>query len=82
MARELQGAGEVFCERYFQIFELLPEPLLLVRIRFDPLHHKSHLIQFILALFWIVDGRLVSVVKQMSRSDQPITPVIAWTASY
>lgn len=42
----------------------------------------SHLIQLVLALLRIVDGRLIAVVKQMARSYKAITPIVTRTAGY
>ena len=57
-----QGSIEVLSEWHIEVFQLCSETL----------------VEVILALLGIEDGRLVSVVPEMASSDEPIT---AWTVS-
>ena len=46
------------------------------------LDSSAYLVQLVLALLRIVNGRLVAVVKQVSSSDEAITTIVARTACY
>ena len=62
MICSLQRFIEVLSEWHIKVFQLRGETL----------------VEVILALLRVVDGRLVSVVPEMASSDEPIT---AWTLS-
>lgn len=52
----------------------------------DAIHVKrsfvTYLVELIFALLWVVDGRLVAVVKEMASCNETISAIVARTACY
>jgi hypothetical protein len=81
----LQRSRKVFREWNFKIFKLFLKTLLeLVSSLYVSTcfaYAVTHLIQFVLALLRIIDGRVVSIVEEVSCSNKPIATVVSRTTS-
>jgi len=76
VVRLFHGSREIIGEWNREGFELCCKTLRSLVYEISGSGLGLYLIEIVLALFWVVDGWLVSVVPKVSCSDEPISSFI------